>query len=95
VTDTTANSGPGPAGPSTTRFYLSTDPTVDAGDTALGFRSVPALQPGGSNVGSVRVTIPSGASPGTYYVIAKADANSVIAEANENNNTNANTFVIW
>jgi subtilase family serine protease len=94
MADATGNSGPGPAGVSTTRYYLSTDPILDAGDTALGFRSVPALQSGGSNKGSVNVTIPSATPPGTYIVIAKADADSVVAETNENNNTNTHQIVI-
>jgi subtilase family serine protease len=94
VADTTGNPGTGPAGLSTTRYSLSTDPILDAGDTALGFRSVPALQPGGSNKGSVNVTIPAATAPGTYYVIAKADAYGVVAETNENNNTNTHPIVI-
>ena len=94
VADTTGNPGPGPAGISTTRYFLSTDPILDAGDTALGFRSVPALQPGGSNKGSVNVTIPAATAPGTYYVIAKADADGVVAETSENNNTNTHPIVI-
>jgi CARDB protein/putative pyrroloquinoline-quinone binding quinoprotein len=94
VTDITGNSGGGQAGPSTTRYYLSTDQVLDAGDPPLGFRSVPALPPGSSNKGSVNVTIPSGTFAGNYYVIAKADADSAIAEANENNNANAHKFVI-
>ena len=94
VTDTTDNSGIGPAGPSTTRYYLSTDPTPDAGDAALGSRSVPALQPGSSNRGSVNVLIPSGTPPGTYYVIGKADVDNVVAENNETNNANTHKIVI-
>jgi hypothetical protein len=94
VADATANSGAGPAGPSTTRYYLSTDAILDAGDMALGFRSVPALQPGGSNKGSVNVPIPSGTPSGTYFVIAKADADTVVAETNEGNNTNSHRIVI-
>jgi len=94
VSDTTANSGAGSVGASTTRYYLSVDQTLDAGDTALGFRSVPALPPGASNKGSVNVLIPAATSSGTYYIIAKADADNAVAEANENNNTNAHQIVI-
>ena len=43
VTDTTRNQGTGPVAASTTSFYLSTNGTLDAGDTFVGSRDVPAL----------------------------------------------------
>ncbi len=43
VTDTTRNVGGGLADASTTSFYLSTNPTLDAADLWLGGRAVPAL----------------------------------------------------
>ena len=53
VTDITLDqAGTGPAASTATRFYLSTDATLGAGDVALGFRNVPALSPGGSSTGS-------------------------------------------
>ncbi len=95
VADTTHNkSGTGPAGPSTTRYYLSTDTTLDASDTPLGSRSIPALKPGGSDKGSVNVVIPPGTSAGTWYVIAKADADNLLPETNDSNNTSSNKIVI-
>ena len=45
VTDTTKNQGGvGTGGPTTTRFYLSTNGVLDAGDVALGDRAVPDLE---------------------------------------------------
>jgi subtilase family serine protease len=95
VTDTTRNqSGTGPSVASVTRFYLSSDATLDASDVALGFRSVPALPPGQTSAGSTSLPIPPGAGPGTYSVIAKADADGLIAETSETDNTRNDTITI-
>ena len=95
VTDITLDqSGTGPAAPTITRFYLSTDATLGAGDVALGFRNVPALSPGSSSPGSTSMPVPSGTAPGTYYVIAKANADSSTPETNVTNNTRSITIVI-
>ena len=48
MSETTKNRG-GPAAASTTRYYLSKNSTFEAGDTALGSRSVPALAAGASS----------------------------------------------
>ena len=87
VSDTTRNQGAGAAGPSTTALHLSTDGTLDAADTLLGSRIVPALAPGESSSGTTAVTIPAGTTPGTYWLIARADAAGAVAESQESNNT--------
>ncbi|MBI4479949.1 MAG: S8 family serine peptidase [Acidobacteria bacterium] len=87
VTDTTKNQGAGSANPSITRFYLSTNTTFDASDVALGERVVPTLASGQTNSGSTSVTIPAGTTAGTHYIIGKADADSVVPETVETNNT--------
>ncbi len=95
ITDTTKNNGTGTAGASTTKFYWSANNTLDAGDTLLGSRAVPALAAGATNTGTTTVTVPANACAagvGTYYVIAKADADNVIAETNETNNTKYKTI---
>ncbi len=84
--DTTKNNGPGSVPASTTRFYWSADSTHDAGDTYLGGRAIPSFAPGSASTGSISVTIPAGACSGTSYIIAKADADNLIAETNETNN---------
>ncbi|MBI4489401.1 MAG: SBBP repeat-containing protein, partial [Deltaproteobacteria bacterium] len=94
LTDTTKNESSSPAGASTTRFYLSADTTLDAGDTLLGSRTIPALAAGAMNSGSTTITIPTGLAGGTYYIIAKADADNAIPEFNENNNTTASKPLI-
>lgn len=86
VADTIRNTGAGTAGPSTTKFYLSTDEAYDAGDLHLGSRDVPSLAGGASDSGSTAVTIPSSTGAGTYHVLIRADANAVVPEASETNN---------
>ena len=86
VTDTTKNSGGVTAGASTTKFYLSTNTTYDAGDTYLASRAIPSLAAGAASGGNTSVIIPSGITTGTYYIIARADADNVVTEANESNN---------
>jgi uncharacterized membrane protein len=70
----------------TTRYYLSFNNVLDASDVALGGRAVAALSPGGSDAGSISLTIPPGTPSGFYYLFAKADGDSVVPETVENNN---------
>jgi len=63
-----------------TGFHLSTNSTFDAGDTVLGERTIVSLAPGQTSDGSTPVTIPPGTSAGTYYVIARADADNAFGE---------------
>lgn len=86
VGDTTTNQGGGAVGPTTTRYYFSANNVHDAGDPALGARAVPGLDPGVSHTGSATVTIPTGVTAGTYYIIARADADDVAGETQEGNN---------
>jgi subtilisin family serine protease len=95
VTDAVINLGGGSTAASMTRFYLSTNSTLDAGDFLLpGGRTVPALAPGASSTGSVSVTIPSTTQTGSYYLIAKTDADNTQPETQEANNTAARVLQI-
>jgi subtilase family serine protease len=94
VPDWTRNGNSAPAGASTTKFFLSTDTSLGAGDILVGSRTVPALPPSTTNSGSTSIAIPSDWADGTYYIIAKADADNAVAEFNENNNTAAGTIRI-
>jgi uncharacterized delta-60 repeat protein len=90
ISDTTANlSASSPAAASTTRFYLSTNATLDAADVALGSRAVPALASGASHAGATLVTIPAATATGAYYILAEADGAHVLAEKNEANNVSS------
>jgi subtilase family serine protease len=90
VNETVLNQGAGAAAPTLTRFYLSLNGSVDASDVQLeGSRPVPGLAAGESSAGSTVVTIPAGAAPGTYYVVARADAGGAVTETSEGNNVRA------
>jgi subtilase family serine protease len=87
VAETVLNQGAGAAGASTTRFYLSANVTLDAGDVVLdSSRSVPTLAAGAASGGTTPLTIPAGTAPGTYYFFAKADSDGTVVESQESNN---------
>jgi subtilisin family serine protease len=87
VTDTTKNSGTISVGQSATQFYLSVNSSLSADDVLLGTRTVNTLTPGEVSVANTPVTIPSGTTPGSYYLFAKADAANAVTETQEGNNT--------
>jgi subtilase family serine protease len=87
ITDRTTNGGTQPAGPSTTRYFLSVNQVFDGTDTPLGSRSVGPLDPDASSVGSLTVPIPVGIAAGPYFVIARADGAGSVVETNEVDNT--------
>jgi subtilase family serine protease len=87
ISDTTSNQGASAAPASVTRFYLSTDFTLDATDVLLQGRSVPALAGGASNSAATSVTIPASTADGAYVVFAKADGAGTVAESSETNNS--------
>jgi subtilisin family serine protease/uncharacterized membrane protein len=95
VTDTTANTGSASIAASTTRFYLSANAGLDASDTLLdGSHSVPALAAGASHTSSTWLTIPASYTTGSFYLFAKADADNLVPETNESNNTSARMIQI-
>ncbi len=72
---------PGGASSSTSRLYLSTDATLDVGsDIALADAVVSALGGGGMATVSKAVTIPGGTAPGSYWIIAQANATNAVQE---------------
>lgn len=87
VKDMTWNKGSDKANTFKIRFYLSADTILDVGDSSLGERSISELAGGTKSTGTTSVNIPSGTTPGMYFIIGKADADNVITENNENNNT--------
>ena len=87
VSDSTKNGGAEGVPATTTEFYVSANSILDASDILLGSRSVPALGAGATSSGTTAVAIPAGTAPGTWYIIAKADAGGVVAETWETNNT--------
>jgi subtilase family serine protease len=93
-TDTSKNQGGGSAGVSVTKFYLSTNSTLDTADLLIGTRNVPGLEPGTVSSGSSPAMIPQGTTTGLWYIIAKADADGSVSETSETNNTYARSIQI-
>ena len=97
VTDITKNDSDGEAGPSTTKFYLSTNRVLDAGAILLGSRAVPALAAHATNSRENTLPLPLGIG-GLYYVIAEAngEANGQVRvrETNTANNITVATRTI-
>jgi subtilase family serine protease len=83
------------AGPSTARYYLSTDQVRNAGDRRLtGTRAVPALTAGGSSPGTTTITVPANMVLGTYYLLACADDTTTMTESDETNNCLASATTV-
>jgi subtilase family serine protease len=77
-----------------TRIYFSTDSQYDSGDIALGDIPVAALGVNQSASGSITAAIPANTPTGSYYLIARVDADHVVAELNEENNTYSRMVMI-
>jgi subtilase family serine protease len=80
------NQGGASAGGSTLRFYFSTNSALDASDTPVADRAIPALAAGITSSGTIGLQIPPGTAAGTYYFIAQADATGIVDESPETNN---------
>ncbi len=94
ITDTTSNNGSAVAGASVTKYYRSADAVYDATDILIGSREIPQLAVGASSSGSTSVAVPCDTTPGTYFVIARTDAYTVVAENNETNNIRYVTMTV-
>jgi subtilase family serine protease len=94
ASDAVTNQGADTVPVSTTRFYLSVNSSLDASDVPIGSRVVPALTAGASDSGPATLLIPAQTAAGKYYIVAAADADGLIAEALENNNTKARSITI-
>ena len=86
VADTTKNQGGGGASGSVTSFYLSANTLLDTADVLLGTRPASALLAGISEAASTTLSIPADTPAGLYYIVAKADGTSLVAETQEPNN---------
>lgn len=94
IADTTKNQGGGSAGPSVTQYFLSSNAVLDAADTLVGSRAIPALAGGEVSSGSSTVTIPTGASTGQWYILARVDGDGSVAETVESNNVTPRSIQI-
>ena len=82
------NQGNALANPATVGYYLSTNQVLDAADVLLGNTTGTVA---GANYSSryFNITVPTGTTPGSYYVLFVADYLNQVAETNENNNLTA------
>jgi subtilisin family serine protease/subtilase family serine protease len=96
VTDTTQNAGlTGTAPATTTRYYLSLNTALDAGDILLtGTRAVPALAAGAASTGTVTVSVPVATTLGAYFLLACGDDTGQVPETNETNNCRASATTV-
>jgi hypothetical protein len=89
------NSGSGPAGASTIRYYLSLDQIRNVGDRRQkGSLPVGPLASLETSTGEVVVTIFSDTPAKTYYLLACADDTKVVGESNEKNNCKASASTV-
>jgi uncharacterized protein YkwD len=94
VTSTVKNAGDAPSSYSYTYFYLSSDTTVDSGDTYLGRVYISSLVAGSAKTVSYTVMVPSGTTAGNYYLCVLADGTARIGEQNEDNNTGSCSITV-
>jgi subtilase family serine protease len=94
IQDYVQNSGPTPAGNSTTQFYLSLNSVKDSADVLLGSRAVASLAPGSSLSGNTTVPVPPSTPVGTYFVLACADDMDTVRESDELNNCRASGALV-
>lgn len=92
VTDVTTNYGNTASGASSTTIYMQ--PTWSTYEFPLGRRAVGPLAPGAKSQATTTVTIPVNRAPDFYYIFAKADSESLVAETFENNNRRNFTVVL-
>ena len=79
---TVRNQGPGESGPTTLRYYRSTDSTVTPDDTQVGSVPVPGLNASASTVESIITDAPS--VPGTHHYGACIDPVSLESDTTNN-----------
>jgi hypothetical protein len=87
VRDAVSNQGNRPADSCGILFFLSRNGVWDQGDVSLGYRVVPALDPGTDSRAETRLPLPQrGLATARYFLIAKVDGADTIREGNEANN---------
>jgi cysteine-rich repeat protein len=90
VSDTTANTGHLTAPESITRFFLSTDELPgDDREVETGSRVVRPLAAGEASTRLTDITLDPATPPGSYFLLACADAGGAVGEPSEANNCRA------
>jgi len=86
ISCTVKNQGSGSAASSYIKYYLSSNSTYDPVDTYFTSDYVSILSSGGTSSENATVTIPSGTSTGTKYILFYADKDGSVSESIETNN---------
>lgn len=81
------NIGNSTAGDNEIKYYFSSDNIIDGGDILIDSTEFLSTSPNESRHVSKTVTMPGGLTPGMYYIIFQADADSVVVESDESLNT--------
>jgi hypothetical protein len=69
------------------RYWLSTDATLQpASDVLLGTSSAGDVDPGQDATLLANLTIPSGTTTGSYFLLSRVDPDNTVTETKENNN---------
>jgi hypothetical protein len=92
ITASTWNRGGGNAGHSFTKFYLAPGSCTGTPQVELtGNRYIASLPAGiTDSPGAISVTVPEGTTPGTYYLIATADATDIVRELSSGTDAETN-----
>lgn len=82
------NSGGTASGAGNIGYYISTDSTITINDTLIVYANLFDAVPANGSTGAQynTVTLPTGLTPGTYYVGIIVDKDNSVAESNDNNN---------
>jgi len=93
------NFGKAAAAASVSGLYLSTDATIDTGDTLLTTVASPGLSANGAtgyyDHQTVSLALPANLAPGTYYIGGIADYNNAVPESNQvNHNHNVTQITV-
>ncbi len=88
------NNAAATAAASTIQFYLSTNQTYETTDVSLGSSSVSALAGNATSTKSRSITIPATTTPGTYYILYRADSQIQVAEQSETNNVGSKIITL-
>ncbi|MFM8295163.1 MAG: CARDB domain-containing protein [Microcystaceae cyanobacterium] len=91
---TVKNQGNATATASTAGVYLSQDGNLDSNDQLLGTVNNTQISSNKTNTQTFTKTLDSAINAGNYYLLVKADNNSVVTESNENNNVSAKALAI-
>lgn len=86
ISCTVKNQGSGSAASSYIKYYLSSNTTYDTSDIYFTSDYVSDLSSGGTSSENATVTIPSGTSTGTKYILFYADKDDSVSESIETNN---------